>query len=599
MSRSRIGFVALVILSMVFSSCGVGTGSHGLNAWYVDALVKVFPNDSIGTARLASAHFIAARNQHINIQIALRSTRALPKVSARLESLKDNSGHSISDVSIRQVGYVVVGSHTPNTPAADLVGTAPGLYPDVLLGLPFNMKANRTRSIWVEVHVPVNTPPGVYRGVVAIESNQQILARLPFRLTVVAATVPQKRSLDVTTWFSLGQKTSEQFFHVTQFSPRWWTLVGNVAKVFADHRQNVVFTPLMDLIQPKLVGGRVTYDFSNFDRWVETFKSAGAIGYIEGSHILTRPYYSAPLRVEVFERKGNTFVTKPLPPNSPKVTQFLVGFLSALNKHLESKGWKAIYFQHVLDEAHGKEIPYYAKIAKLVHRYMPGVPTIDAINAHNMPTILKDNCNIWVPLLGRFDNEMSLLENRVHSGHPVWYYTCLFPQGQYLNRLIDFPLIKTRLLPWLDFRYHFTGFLHWGGNSWTPKPMLDTQPVINDNTQLLPPGDAFIYYPDAKGLTFYSSIRMEALLAGIEDYELLHELQMKNPEEANHLADQMISSFTHYVRNPVTFRKIEAQLLSDVSNKQRSVARRDNVKIVPGKVVEEGRVILHGDRDTP
>jgi Glycoside hydrolase 123, catalytic domain/Glycoside hydrolase 123 N-terminal domain len=569
MSRWRMGFLALLVMSLFVTSCGPGTGSHGLRAWYVDSLIKVFPADAVGTSHLASAEFIAARNQHLNIQIALRSTRPFSAVSVRLEPPKDDQGHMIvtSDASIRQVGYVVVGSHTPKSPPDELVGTAPGWYPDALLPLPLDLEANRTHSIWVEIHVPSDTPPGVYRGAIDIDANQQALASLPFRLTVDAATVPKKRSLEVTNWFSLGDQKSQQFYGGSAFSEGWWKLVANVAQVFADHRQNVVFTPLMELIQPKVTRGRLQYDFSNFDRWVETFQAAGAIGYIEGSHLLTRPYYSAPLDVPVLEREGNKVVTKTLPPDSPEVSRFLAGFLSALNKHLETKGWKSIYFQHVLDEAHGNEIPYYGRIAAQVRRYMPGVQTIDAIDAKHIPEIIRRDCDIWVPVLGSFDNAVEPLEQRIASGHPVWYYTCLYPRGKYINRLMDFPLIKTRLLPWLDFRYNFTGFLHWGANSWTPKPMLDTQPVINNNRQLLPSGDAFIYYPDRQHMTFASSIRMETFLAGIEDYELLHQLETDRPAEARVLANRAISSFTDYVRDAAAFRKIENDLLSAASKR--------------------------------
>ncbi len=565
--RSRIAFLLIVAVSFFLSSCGPGIGSHGLKAWYVDSLVKVFPGDSVGTGQLVRAAYTAARNQHVNIQIALRATQAFPAVTARLEAPKDGAGHTIAStgLSIRPVGYVVVGSHTPGSPADELVGTAPGWYPDPLLALPVDLEANRTHSLWVEIHVPPDATPGNYRGIVDVESGQQTLARLPFRLTVVAATVPEKQSLNVTNWFSLDDQISQQFFGVPEFSDGWWKLVGNVAQVFAAHRQNVVFTPLMELVKPTISGGTVRYDFSDFDRWVETFQSAGSMRYIEGSHLLTRPYYTAPLGVEIFERQGGKVVTQTLPPDSPAVSRFLASFLTALDKHLESKGWKSIYLQHVLDEAHGDEIPYYGRIATLVRRYMPGVQTVDAIDAQHIPEIVRNDCDIWVPQLGRFDDAMDVLEQRIQSDHPVWYYTCLYPQKRYINRLMDFPLIKTRLLPWLDFRYGFTGFLHWGGNFWTPKPMLDTQPVIDNNTELLPSGDAFIYYPNREQMTFDSSIRMETFLAGVEDYELLHQLKASNPTEADRLAKAAISSFTDYVRDPAAFRKIETELLAAAS----------------------------------
>jgi hypothetical protein len=233
---------------------------------------------------------------------------------------------------------------------------------------------------------------------------------------------------------------------------------------------------------------------------------------------------------------------------------------------LTEKNWKSIYFQHILDEPHGTEPPQYARVAELVHRYLPGVLTMDAIDASEMKDELRNNCDIWVPQLGRFDSQMELIRDRIQSGHEVWFYTCLFPNKHYLNRLMDYPLLKVRLLHWLNFRYGFTGFLHWGWNFWTPEPVKDTQPVIDANTQLLPSGDAFIVYPDRAGKSVYSSIRLETMRAGIEDYELLMLLRQKNPAVAEQLSQTAIQSLTDYVRDPAAFRVIERKLLEALSN---------------------------------
>lgn len=44
-------------------------------------------------------------------------------------------------------------------------------------------------------------------------------------------------------------KSHGSFFGIPTFSDGWWRLVDNVAHVLAEYRQNVVFTPLMTLIQ--------------------------------------------------------------------------------------------------------------------------------------------------------------------------------------------------------------------------------------------------------------------------------------------------------------------------------------------------------------
>ncbi len=559
---------AVVVAALCLTSNGMAreSASPDIEAWYVDSLIKVFPGDALGTHGMSSPELLAARNQHLSVQLAVRSDRPLAGLSAEVKPLKGGFLRRIKSVEVHRVGYVAVRSHTPDSPPDELVGSAPGLFPDPLEDFPFDLEAERTTPIWVTIHVPPDAAPGIYKGSIIVRSGKHVVARNPFRLQVVGASVPQEMSLKYTNWFNLDDKTSRQFYGVATFSPEWWTLVANVARVLAAHRQNVIITPLRMLIQPRVEGGRLTYDFTNFDRWVETFRQTGAIGYIEGSHLVDRAGgYDGPLIVPTIQIVDGKPQEMSLPPDDPRVEAFLSEFLASLNAHLKDRGWDKIYFQHVLDEAHGNEPPLYGKFAALVHRQMPGIPTLDAVDAAQMPEELQTNCDVWVPQLGRFDDQMPLLDQRLASGHPVWYYTCLYPQKRYINRLLDFPLLKARLLPWLDFRYGFTGFLHWGGNYWTPDPMKDAQPVIENNTQVLPPGDAFIVYPDRERLTFRSSIRFEEMLSGIEDYEMLMALRARDAAAADRIAASAISSFTEYVRDVAAFRGLEQHLLDALS----------------------------------
>ena len=560
--------VAVIAGCLAPSGTARGSATSPPSAWFVDSLIKVFPGDVGGTHSLRTPEFRGARNQHVAVQLAIRSSTRLPDLRVEVKGLEGRDGRRISNVEVHHVAYVVVGSHTPDCPPEELVGVAPGWYPDPLEDFPFALEARRTTPVWVTIHIPPDAVAGNYEGLILVRSGGRVVARKPFRLEVVSASVPADRSLKVTNWFSLDDKTSRQFYGIAALSPEWWTLVSSVARVLAAHRQNVILTPLLTLIQPRVEGGKLAYDFTNFDRWVETFKQAGAIGYIEGSHLLDRAgSYDAPLLVPTFQMVDGKPQNLSLPPDDPRVEAFLSGFLASLDAHLKERGWETFYFQHVLDEAHGNEIPYYGKFAALVHRQMPGIPTIDAVDAAHMPEVLQTNCDIWVPQLGRFDDQMPLIDQRIQSGRAVWFYTCLYPQKRYLNRLMDFPLMKVRLLQWLDFRYGFTGFLHWGGNYWTPQPLLDTQPVIDNNTELLPPGDAFIVYPDREHRTVRSSIRFEAMRAGIEDYEMLRALKGRDPAAAEQIAASAVSSFTDYVRDVATFRKIEQRLFEALSRK--------------------------------
>jgi len=572
MSRVR-GFIMVMLAYLLCTLGAFAAQSRTLHTWFVDSLIKIFPADAPGTHRLGAPEYWGARNQHVSVQLAIRAARPLAGVSAEVSPLENPAGGRISSVDVHRVGYVVVGSNTPDAPPDELVGEAPGWYPDPLLDLPFDLAAGKTHSLWVTIHIPSDAAPGIYRGAIAVRVGNREVARASFRLKVIAATVPEERSLKVTNWFNYGDKVAQQFYGFSGVSPfaafsqEGWKLLANLGQVMSAYRQNVIITPLMDLVQPRLEAGELRYDFGQFDRWVETFQKAGVIGYIEGSHLLGRggDSYGGPLQIATFQDAGGQVRREVLPPDDPRVEPFLAGFLTALHAHLEAKGWKSIYFQHILDEAHGSEPPYYAKIAAIVRRYLPGVPTMDAVDAERMPEELQQNCDIWVPQLGKFDDQMELLARRIQSGREIWFYTCLYPQGRYLNRLLDFPLLKVRLLHWFNFRHNLTGYLHWGWNYWTPEPIKDTQPVINANTQLLPPGDAFIVYPDRANLSVFSSIRLEAMRDGLEDYELLRTLNQKNPAEAERLARAAVTSFTEYVRDPGEFRKLERSLLEALS----------------------------------
>jgi hypothetical protein len=535
-----------------------------VRVWPVDALVKVFPADRPPSRPADTPELVAARNQHVALQVALRATARLEGVAAECRPLEGPAGTLPADVRVPAVGLVVVGSRTDDVPDDELVGEAPGWYPDPLVDLPLTLEADRTRAVLVTIHVPKEARPGLYRSAVVVRQGDREIGRSAFRLRVAAADVPAERTLRVTNWFRVDDRHAKQFWGAPQFSDPWWNLVANLARVMAEYRQNVVLTPTLDLVE-LLPGEGSRFGFDRFDRWVETFQRAGAI-FIEGEHLVGRAGgYDEPLVVPVLLQEGPKIRKVELPLDDPRVQPFLDAFLPALNRHLEEKGWKPAYLQHVLDEPHGEEPAAYARVAALVRKHLPGVPTIDAIDAHDVPDALREASDVWVPQLGRFDDQLALLAERQHAGHEVWFYTCLFPRGRYMNRLMDFPLLKTRLLHWVNYRHSLTGFLHWGWNFWGPEPTKDTQPVINLNQTLLPSGDAFIVYPDRARLSVFSSVRLEAMRAGIEDYEMLVALARRDRAAADAIAREAVATLTDYVRDPAAFRRIEAKLIESLA----------------------------------
>ena len=549
----------LLALILVASGC---RRQSSLDYWFVDALEKVFPDHQASTHRLEQPVFHAARRSNVSIQLAVRGSQHLGNFY--LDALPlTGPGLPIDSVRVRSVEYVVVTSNTENTPDEELLRKAPALFPDALLEtFPITLERDKTRAIWITLRLPPNQEPGEYKGELRLRLGTDELARLPYTLVVHKAAVPAKIPLAVTNHFNLSDDHLRQFYGVTRFSDEWWQLIGNLARFLgAYHQTSIVADPVrMAIAEP--AGGGLRYDFRNFERFVETFESAGVDQQIEGGNLLTRERRpGAPVMVRAWTLEGGKPEVREVPVVSPEAQRFLSTFLPVFYQRLVARKWTGKYLQGILDEPNKGETEPYVAVADLVRKLMPGVRTIEPVGAKQDLGFMEKTTDIWVPCLGSFDDKLDLLGRHAKGGGELWYYTCLAPRGRYPNRFIDFALTKTRVLHWINFKYGFRGYLHWGGNYWGPDPFKDTQPVINQGRTYLPPGDAYITYPNRERRSFYSSIRLEQMREGIEDFGLLDELNKRDPRRASQLAGQMVKSFVEYVRDPVEFRRIHQQLL--------------------------------------
>ncbi|MCP5110155.1 MAG: DUF4091 domain-containing protein [bacterium] len=545
-------------LTLLLTSCG---GGPGFEHWLVDPLVKVFPDDHAGANEAGAEPILMARNGYGTAQIAIRGVEPIPELNVEVAA---SGGLTVQT---RWADYVPVGSSPVGTPLDEVVRPAPALFPDPLReDFPFELKADTTHAIWITLHAPADAEPGSYECEAVLSSGGVQLATVTFQARVMSATVPEKQTLQVTNWMSLGFANLSRHYKMEENSEEHWQLLENIGRVMAEHKQNVLLTPVRSLAKPVLSGGRIRYDFSQLDRWVETFEKAGLLGTIEGGHLMGRSSgYFSPVALPAYVVEGGRVVTERLEPDDPRAERFLATYLPALYDHLKEKGWTERYIQHILDEPHDREAPIYRRYAQLTHKHMPGIPTIDAVSLRQRIDFFADVCDIWVPVLSSFDHKLDVMRVHVESGGQAWYYTCVSPRGRYLNRFIDYSLLKVRLLHWFNYRHDLTGFLHWGGMSWGPRPFENVQRVINSNRTLLPAGDHAIVYPHPEKNSIFSSIRLEAMRDGIEDYELLAALSSKDPEKAKALAAAAIPHVNDYVRDPAAFRDLRRQLLEAFS----------------------------------
>ncbi len=255
----------------------------------------------------------------------------------------------------------------------------------------------------------------------------------------------------------------------------------------------------------------------------------------------------------------NQILGKRVDPGSPEADKFYSRFLPAFVNHLHDKGWFDRYVQHLADEPIKTNADSYRVISELVHKYAPELPTMEALHTKKLVGAI----DIWVPELDYLAKDYEHYKERQKAGEEVWMYTCVFPQGEYANRFIEQPLLKTRLLHWINYKYGITGYLHWGYNKWRDKDPYEHNTPPHPFPPYLPAGDAWIVYPGRNGP--WDSIRFEAMRDGIVDHELLSRLAEVEPEKARELAARHVLDFDEYDTDIETFRSTRRELLELVS----------------------------------
>jgi len=465
------------------------------------------------------------------------------------------------------VGFVKVG-RTIWDYSRDRIVSASGYYPDpVLEQESIDVDFGNAQPIWVSIPVPADATAGLYKGsitITGVNGKKKFKIAKDYTVKVYPVTVG-KTSLWVTNWFSLSPSQLRWMNNgdlFEEYSDQHWEYIRTLARKMAEYRQNIAIIPPLYLSEFRYDNGKWSIDFSRFDRVVEIFIQEGVIGRIEGGHIggrestwISQFVVSVPSKEVYPEIKFRA-----LPVSDPEAQEFYKEFLPALNNHLKERGWDNIYMQHLADEPIEENIKSYIEIASFVRKLVPDFKFIDACHSKNLGGVL----DIWVPQLDFMDRDYEFYNSQNKKGKEAWFYTCLSPKGEYVNRFIELPLLKTRYMHWVNYKYNIPGYLHWGLNYWNRWDPFGEQTAIQyEGGNVLPGGDSWIIYP--KNGKLFSSIRYDAMRDGIVDYELFRMLEKKDSVKAKELVNRVIYKFDRYDNNIEAFRENRRHLMEMLS----------------------------------
>ena len=140
---------------------------------------------------------------------------------------------------------------------------------------------------------------------------------------------------------------------------------------------------------------------------------------------------------------------------------------------------------------------------------------------------VQDGGITYCPLFDQFSTEeqRAIYANEKEKNGEVWWYGCTGPCYPWPTYHIDDHLLGARVLNWMMYDYNIDGNLYWCVNAWKVDGRTEDVYDVVDPTHMN--GDGYLFYPGIDyGLDVpVSSLRMETIRDGMEDYEYLYELE--------------------------------------------------------------------------
>lgn len=521
--KPALSSYSVISAVMVLLGCVCVTAQGAaVECFAVSDLVRVFEDGyglpatrMVGSPEASeSVEIFGIRNEYISAQCVIKATQNIEHVTVSLSPLVHANGSAslpADAVTWNFVGSIRIEENTPNRRQTGLVRRAPARFPDYLAeDREVSLEKGQCKAVYLTVRVPRDAEEGQYKGTITIKTEGGDES-LPLQLTVYPFTLPDERHVMVTEWYSTNK--FKQFHGIdASDSERFYEMLGLYARNMAEHRQNV-FRVSLDLIASELDGkGKLTFDFTRFDKWAEVFWKTGRMDLLETGFVAqfreggwsSREIVLRDFRVR--EIPTGRSITMP-------GKEFLAQFLPAFEARLREKGWLEKTVFHIADEPSNHNIMSWREASEYIRRYAPALRRMDAIET----THCFDRLEIWVPKLDHLATWYDTYQKAQSQGCELWLYTVgIFQGGSYPNKTVDVPLIESRLLHWLNYRYGLKGYLHWGFNQWTDDPF--EAPGQHR-------GDGWHVYPKKDGLL--NALRWEQMRNGLQDYEYFWLLEDK------------------------------------------------------------------------
>lgn len=534
-----------------------------LALWQVNSVIKVFPFYAPPKEDV-SANISLAKNEAENLQIALRSKESIRNLEIEVSEAVSESGAKLKAQQIAVAKYVIIDAkshynafthlkfHELCVPPASMAE----LYPDPLI--PENkidLKRGKTEAVWLTFQTDENTKAGIYKGKVDFKKDGEVVGSIPYSVKVFDFAIPKETSLT-----AIFDKRSEG----SNGGWRSYVPIQGVNKKFYDRYQLQEFmaTKRATLDKPerlefKWVNGKYEVDFTEFDKFCElTFDKLGLpLMYL---NVIPGHAFALPLplidKVKPYEGEWPYSNTKDYTKLRPEYIERVKGRMKLVYDHIREKGWVNKFIMFMSDE------PYYWEkhIADmlntyfgLIHSVAPDAKVYTSTWGYAEP--LEKQVDVWGLNMSSANTPSEIVKIDKQKQRKIFT-----TDGNYC---IDTPYnAQERIMAAFCYAGGFLGYEYWGVD-WHMRNHLKwgfhmdriSSPVPNvKRRNRFPNGDGyFIYSGEVIGRKeIFSSVRMEVVRDGQEDYEYFILLEKLAKETGDKLALATLEKVKSYAVYP-------------------------------------------------
>jgi len=398
-------------------------------------------------------------------------------------------------------------------------------------------------AFFVRLNVPYDAVPGAYAGTVTLTFGDHTLD-IPVELTVYQAAVPplERSGLRAVNWIYYDKLAQQH--RVGLWSAEYWDILDAYLRQQMDMRSDVLMLPPGEPVRDDS-GKVIDFDFTHA---VQVGRRAVALGmrYVMGGFSVHCKSYDRPELHLIWDPQTDAC--------SIEGYRQLKLYFQRAQQSVEANGWQGRYMQCIMDEPNFVTAVSYRAVSAMCRKMMPGVIINDPVEGSN----LGGAVDIWVVKQAVYEKHLEEFQSLQAMGEEMWLYSCGYPAGRTMNRVIDLPLSAGRLFMWMCCKYHAPGFLHFGYHLHNEEFWQETCYRASRGRQF-PPGNAAVVYPGPNGPQY--SVRAHLQRMGAADYELLCMLQNRDSALAERLITEACRSFDDYEIDPAAVDAVRRKVL--------------------------------------